>query len=219
MTTAKDEIDRILDQVVTGPIPDEATRQRLREELIKQLDEYFRPLMREGLESSKESRDWTQHHSERAISYEARGIEFANSALRTLTYLNGGGLVAIPAAVALFHTDVTRVKVQLLTAAILFVAGLLLVIAAQVGAFLALTQRAGGEYLMQQKREALVEFALRSSKRVIEYLTSMKKLSTGAEARAMWEAGWLLLAGFLFCASFVCFVVGCSFGARALLME
>jgi hypothetical protein len=36
-------------------------------------------------------------------------------------------VVAIPAAVALFHIDVTRVKVQLLTAAILFVAGLLLV--------------------------------------------------------------------------------------------
>jgi len=148
-----------------------------------------------------------------------RGIEFANGALRTLTYLNGGGLVAIPAAVALFHTDVTRVKVQLITAAILFLVGLLLVIAAQVGAFLALTQRAGGEYLAQQRQETLVEFTLHSSKQAVGFLTSMNKLRAGAEARVMWEAVWLLLAGFLFCASFVFFIVGCSFGARALMIE
>jgi hypothetical protein len=82
---------------------------------------------------------------------------------------------------------VTRVNVQLLTAAILFVADLLLVIAAQVGAFLALTQRAGGEYLAQQKQEAIIEFALHSSKREIEFLTSAEGLTARAAARAMWK--------------------------------
>src|SRR5262249_60802577 len=100
------------------------------------------------------------------------GTEFATGALRTLTYLNGGGLVAIPAAVALFHTDVTRVKVQLLTAAILFVAGLLLVIAAQVGAFLALTQRPGGGYFVQEKPGSRFECGVPPSKRVIKYRVS-----------------------------------------------
>jgi hypothetical protein len=216
--TPTDRINRIIDDAIRH-VPDEATRQRLRKEASKQIDEQLRPLFREWAESLKQSQDWTEHYSARATLYETRGIEFASSALRTLTYLNGGGLIAIPAAVALFQTDVTRVKVQMLTAAILFVAGLLLVLAAQVGAFLALTQRAGGEYLAQQKRETLVEFAFESSKSVIEFFTSADKLKAGEEANVTWEAAWLLLAGFLFCASFVCFVVGCSFGARALLME
>ena len=73
---------------------------------------------------------------------------------------------------------------------------------------LALTQRAGGEYLAQQKQEAVIEFALHRSKRAIQFLTSAEGLNAHAAARAMWGAGWLLLACFLFCASFVCFVVG-----------
>src|SRR5437667_2886763 len=100
VSTAKDKIARILDDA-TRQIPDEATRRSVREQLTKQLDEDVRPMLRAMLESSKEYRDLTQHHSERAVFYETRAIEFANNALRTLTYLNGGGLVAIPAAVAL----------------------------------------------------------------------------------------------------------------------
>jgi len=84
---------------------------------------------------------------------------------------------------------------------------------------LALTQRAGGEYSAQQKQQSLVEFALDSSKRTMEFLKSVSQLNAGQQAKAIWEAGWLLVTGFLFCASFVCFVVGCYFGARALLME
>jgi hypothetical protein len=108
------------------------------------------------------------------------------------------------------------VNVQLLTAAILFVADLLLVIAAQVGAFLALTQRAGGEYLAQQKQEAIIEFALHSSKREIEFLTSAEGLPLAQQREPC--GSWLAVPGLL--SVLRIFRLFCSwFGARALLME
>jgi len=70
VATADNEIDRILDQVVTGKIPDEATRKLLREELPKKLDEFLRPMMREMVETSKQSHDLIEHHAERATFYE-----------------------------------------------------------------------------------------------------------------------------------------------------
>jgi hypothetical protein len=211
-----DQINRIIDDAIRQ-VPDEATRQQLREQLLKQADEQLRPVLIAWAESAKDTGDLSRHYSERATFYETRAIEFVNSALRTLTYLNGGGLVAIPAAVAMFHTDVAGVKVQLITAAIWFVVGLLLVIGAQIGAFSALTQRASGEYLAQQKKETLVEAARDNSNRIIRFFENLAALAARDQTRANWEGGWLLLTGFLFLASSVCFIVGCSFGARALL--
>ena len=42
---------------------------------------------------------------ERHISYEGLAANFATSAIRAASFLNGGGLIAIPAAVALFRID------------------------------------------------------------------------------------------------------------------
>ena len=45
-------------------------------------------------------KDTVDRHREGALFFEARAIDFASNAFKALTYLNGGGLIAIPTAVA-----------------------------------------------------------------------------------------------------------------------
>ena len=79
--------------------------------------------------------DRIDRHREGAAFYEQRAIELAMSAMKVLTYLNGGGLVAIPAAVALFRADPRDVRTLLVASAALFIAGLVLVTVGQACAF------------------------------------------------------------------------------------
>jgi hypothetical protein len=64
--------------------------------------------------------DRVDRHREGAAFYEQHAIELANNAFRQLTYLNGGGLLAIPTAMALFHVEAKQVTTQLLCAALAF---------------------------------------------------------------------------------------------------
>jgi hypothetical protein len=73
----------------------------------------------------EEYTDRVDRHRSREAEYDKLAIDFASNALRAITYLNGGGLVAIPAAVALFKADPTKAKHDLIVAGLLFVAGLL----------------------------------------------------------------------------------------------
>jgi hypothetical protein len=68
--------------------------------------------------------DSVDRHRNSASTYESRANEFATNAIKALTYLNGGGLVAIPTVVALFGADPKQAKFELLKAAIFFVIGL-----------------------------------------------------------------------------------------------
>jgi len=86
-------------------------------------------------------RDLIDRHREGSFFYEQRAIEFATSAMKVLTYLNGGGLVAIPAVVALFKTNPADVKTQLIYAAAAFIGGLVCVALSQAFAFFAMARR------------------------------------------------------------------------------
>jgi hypothetical protein len=96
--------------------------------------------------------DRVDRHREGAAFYEQRAIELANNAFRQLTYLNGGGLLAIPTAMALFHVEAKRVTTQLLCAALAFAAGLVCVAASQGFAFFVMARRSEQETLLQYEQ-------------------------------------------------------------------
>jgi len=80
-------------------------------------------------------------HRARGFEYEKEAIAYSTSALKVLSYLNGGGLLAMPAAVTLFHTSIDKVKFLLLGGAGSFVAGLLFVAISQGCAFFTMAKR------------------------------------------------------------------------------
>jgi hypothetical protein len=59
---------------------------------------------------------------ERAFEYEKLAVAYSEKGFQTLTYLNGGALVALPTAMAFFKADVTRSDVMCTAAA--FIVGL-----------------------------------------------------------------------------------------------
>ena len=50
-------------------------------------------------------------HRTRGFEYEQEAIAYSTGALKILSYLNGGGLLAMPTAVALFHASIDKVKI------------------------------------------------------------------------------------------------------------
>jgi sulfite exporter TauE/SafE len=94
-----------------------------------------------------EVKDVADRHLVSGAEYEKHAIDLALNVFRTLTYLNGGALVAIPTAVAMFQADARQVKVALLAAAAAFVAGLLSVVLAQAMAFFTMARRSEAENL------------------------------------------------------------------------
>jgi hypothetical protein len=64
----------------------------------------------------EEYSDRVDRHRTREDEHRKHALEFASSAMRAITYLNGGGLVAIPAAVALFKADPEKAKYELIFA-------------------------------------------------------------------------------------------------------
>jgi hypothetical protein len=158
-------------------------------------------------------------HRERAFEYETKALDFAHNAFRTLTYLNGGALVAIPTAVALFKADITQGKFYLTFAAALFVAGLLLVVLAQAAAFFTMGRRSESKLSFQYEQTALANLR--------HYITDPKERDTGisqarsynstANAKIGASNKWRLSGLIFFWSSVGAFIVGCYFGARAIL--
>jgi hypothetical protein len=104
----------------------------------------------------EEYSDRVDRHRERESQYVKSAYELAASAMRAITYLNGGGLVAIPAAVALFRADPQKAKYHLIAAGLLFVAGLVSVVLAQAFAFFVEARRAEAEQLLAQQQIILL---------------------------------------------------------------
>jgi hypothetical protein len=148
-----------------------------------------------------------------------RANEFATNAIRALTYLNGGGLVAIPTVVALFGADPKQAKLELLKAAIFFVAGLFAVVVVQASAFFVYARRAESEnFLADEQAIRLMHThypgaADEQSKRLND-AQARRQRSTEKTLRSNY---WRRLALVLFWTSLVCFIAGCFFGARAVL--
>jgi hypothetical protein len=167
----------------------------------------------------EEYSDRVDRHRSREAEHNKHALEFASNAMRAMTYLNGGGLVAIPAAVALFKTDPAKAKYDLIVAGLFFVAGLLSIVLAQACAFFVQARRAESEKLSARQQIALLaavhypDTPDLQEQRAKE-ATDCERLSNEKMDHSDWWRKWALL---LFWLAFVCFVVGCVFGTRAVL--
>jgi hypothetical protein len=114
----------------------------------------------EAIEAAKRARYFDElakavnRYADKEWKYEKEAIDLAAKGFQSLTYLNGGALVAIPTAVALFHSDLTNAKHKLLCAAGLFIIGLLLVVGAMICAFFVTATR--GEASNSQARQQIM---------------------------------------------------------------
>lgn len=73
-----------------------------------------------------------------------------------MTYLNGGALLALPAAVALFQVNIKAEKVWLIAAAACFVLAVIAVCLAQAFAFFTMARRAEAEWHFEQEQRTLI---------------------------------------------------------------
>lgn len=156
---------------------------------------------------------------QRAFDYESKAIDFANNALRVLTYLNGGALVATPTAVALFQTDLNKAKFQLIIASILFVSSLVFVVLAHAAGFFTMARRA--ESTTAKEYEQVIYLVAthfpESDAAKPEGLGSARDFNAKA-AQSNSNSNWWRAFG-LICVwvSLGLFIGGCVFGSRALL--
>jgi hypothetical protein len=166
-----------------------------------------------------EKKDLVDKHRERAREYEKEAIEFAINGLRVLTYLNGGGLVAIPTAAALFLHDPKLVKGHLISAGLCFIAGLIFVVAAQSGGFFTMARRSEAELHLEAEQIELLTLA---------HFPSTPEENQSAQARAKESRRqsndriersnrWRLLGMVGAWVSLGFFILGCVLGAHAIL--
>jgi|SRR5580704_10210654 hypothetical protein len=160
----------------------------------------------------------TAPHRERAFEYEKLAVEYTTNVFRTMTYLCGGALVALPAAVALFQVDIKAHKTQLVVGAGFFVLALLAVCLAQACAFFVMARRSESEQLLEHQQKLLLGS--------VHYPTVIN----AAQAKVDGEKGhalalkkmaasnrWRLAGLVMFWLSLGLFLAGCYFGACAML--
>jgi hypothetical protein len=155
---------------------------------------------------------------DRAFEYEKLTVDFSHKGFQTLTYLNGGALVAIPTAMAFFRADVARIDVLWTAGA--FIAGLLCVVLAQVCAFFTMAKRSEanqfwmteqfhrvGALAYQHQTEPKIE---RQQKAETDRLTGIRRMRHSNH--------WRLVGLCFFGASLIAFVAGCVWGAKAVII-
>jgi|SRR5665213_1852736 len=145
---------------------------------------------------------------EASFEYEKLAIGYSQKGFETLTYLNGGALVALPAALAFFKADIPRASVILTGGA--FIIGLFLVVVAQLMAFFTMAKRGEAEalrYTEQAHRVAALTDPARQADAEAAFAESNRKLIRSNRIRF---AGLAFFIG-----SLVAFVFGCSLGAMA----
>ena len=167
----------------------------------------------------EEFKDTVDRHRERAFEYESKAIDFANNAFRVLTYLNGGALVAIPTAVALFQADIAKVKLQLVYGAAFFIAGLICIVAAQGAAFFTMARRSESEIFLQY--EQMVSLGAthfpQSPEQQTKLIDEAKEFHTNAVKKITRSNYWRRAGLIMFWISLGAFIFGSFFGARAIL--
>ena len=164
-----------------------------------------------------EYNDRIDRHREGLAFYERNAIEFATSILKVLTYLNGGGLLAIPAVVALFRTDPREVKAQLICAAAAFVAGLVLVVMAQACAFFVMARRSEAEIELQyEQMELLAAIHYPNSPEEQASRTTRAAQNRGSYVAKQRQSNiWRLISLVCVWASLLLFIVGSFLGGAA----
>jgi hypothetical protein len=162
--------------------------------------------------------DRVGRHQARMSEYDRNAIDFASSAMRALSYLNGGALVAIPTGAALFKADPIQAKTSLIAAGLCFVAGLISIVMAQAFAFFTQARRAESESLFADQQIALLATVHYPdpnlhSPRASEAATCEQQ----ANAKIARSHQWRRAALAAFWLALLCFIAGCYFGARAIL--
>jgi hypothetical protein len=159
--------------------------------------------------------DRVGRHREGEHFYEQRAIDFASNALKALTYLNGGGLIAVPAAIGLFHADPSAVKLQILCSALAFVAGLFCVAASQGCAFCVMARRSEAEQYLQIEQTELLNATHYpgDQKQQAENLARAEQQRNTYIEKRKRSDHWRIASLIFVCASLVLFVIGCAAGA------
>jgi hypothetical protein len=137
-----------------------------------------------------------------------------------MTYLNGGGLVAIPTAVALFQADVKAAKLNLIIAALLFVSGLVLVTLTQLAAFFTLARRSEAERLYENENIQLLNathFLISDQAAQSNAVKDAQRKRQIGHVKERRSDRWRLAAIVIFYGALLCFIVGCYFGTGAVL--
>jgi hypothetical protein len=154
---------------------------------------------------------------ERAFEYEKLTIEFSHKGFQTLTYLNGGALVAIPTALAFFKADVARADV-LLTAGS-FIIGLLCVVIAQMAAFFTMSKRAEANQFFTTEQFHRVAALSHPNQSVqnLEFQKEAEAARLNGGGRIVRSNIWRVIGLCFYVASVFAFVAGCALGARGVL--
>ena len=158
------------------------------------------------------------HLRDRFFEYEKLAIEYSSSAFKTMTYLHGGALVALPAAIALFKVDAAQAKTVLVTAAACFVLGLLAICLAQACAFFTMARRSEAQWCYEQEQRVLVN--------TTHYPTVVLAAQAKVDAKKFLDGGnkkiddsnyWRGFAIGIYWLAVILFLAGCTFGAKAVL--
>lgn len=160
----------------------------------------------------------TETHRVRAFEYEKLAVDYSAHIFRNLTYLNGGALIALPTAVALFGFDAKHQKVALVIAAACFIGGLLLVCLAQIFAFFTMARRAEAEQLQEDSQRLITGSThypaiVDPQKTKKEVDDNHAKVAEKIKASDGYRFGGILAT---WCSA-AAFIVGCCFGVRAIL--
>lgn len=154
--------------------------------------------------------------SERHLVYEQTAVDVATSAIKGVTYLNGGGLIVIPAAAALFKVEPGYALFGVFAC---FVLGLILATFAFAFAFFSLARRAEFYAVLAQQFESLLDAAEPdlSVDELVEALTEAHMQNEKADKKGPASNRWRLAGILCFWASLALFVAGCVFGFSAIM--
>ena len=156
---------------------------------------------------------------EEALTASKSATEFAQNVIKNGFLLNGGGMVAIPAIVALFKLDTQKLLWMLLATGAAFIVGLLAAWSASICGFFALANRSDSVYSTATKTARNLEVMFFPP-------DAARKATLGEQAKAAEETAArheskfqrLRRAGIILCfVTLVGFIAGVGFGALAII--
>jgi hypothetical protein len=154
---------------------------------------------------------------DQAFEFDKLAVDYSRKGFQTLTYLNGGALVAIPTAMAFFKADVAKLEILITAGA--FILGLLSVVVAEICAFFTMAKRAEGQDAFRWEQFNLVAALTLPNQTPlnIDYSTKAAERHAIGEQRNRTSDVWRLVGLVFFAASLVAFVGGCLSGGLAVM--
>jgi hypothetical protein len=164
----------------------------------------------------QEFKDTVQPHLDKAFAYEQEAVAYSKDALKTLTYLCGGALVALPTALALFKVEPHHSEKALIAAAFCLVAALVGVTLATGCAFFTMAKRSEASHFIAN-RQAIVTANRHYPPSDELNPAKASENQSNADKRNSTSNTWRFLGLALFWLSIALFIAGCLFGICAIL--